>query len=93
MPGPAPGDREARNLLPRSIFFAIPNPFFFWKEVNTNPFNPDKEHLEAKRSHYHFRYVIGQRMKILARRYNLDLSGFDPGGCRQTGRGATGLKS
>jgi RNA polymerase sigma factor (sigma-70 family) len=22
--------------------------FFFWKEVNTNPFNPNAEHLEAK---------------------------------------------
>jgi hypothetical protein len=31
-----------------STFFAIPGPFFFWKEVKTNPFNPNGEHLEAK---------------------------------------------
>jgi hypothetical protein len=39
-------------------FFAIPAPFSFWKEVKTNPFNPDGENL-AKRSHDHFRYLIG----------------------------------
>src|SRR5205809_8003929 len=31
-----------------SAFFAMPIIFFFWKEVKTNPFNPNGEHLEAK---------------------------------------------
>ena len=32
-----------------STFFAIPGPFFFWKEVKTNPFHPGGEHLRARR--------------------------------------------
>jgi RNA polymerase sigma factor (sigma-70 family) len=32
----------------RCTFLAIPGPFFFWKEVKTNPFEPNGEHLERK---------------------------------------------
>jgi RNA polymerase sigma factor (sigma-70 family) len=32
-----------------SAFFAIPGPFFFWKEVKTNPFHVGGEHLRARR--------------------------------------------
>jgi hypothetical protein len=41
-------------------FFAISGPFFFWKRVRTNPFEPNGEHLERKRDHDHFRYFVGQ---------------------------------
>ncbi len=39
-------------------FFAIPGPFFFWKEVKTNAFNPNREHL-SKGSYDHFRCFFG----------------------------------
>jgi RNA polymerase sigma factor (sigma-70 family) len=42
-----PKGRKTLSALLRT-FFAIPGPFFFWKEVKTNPFNPNGEHLEAK---------------------------------------------
>ena len=39
-------------------FFAISGPFFFWKKVKTNAFNPNGEHL-SKGSYDHFRCFFG----------------------------------
>jgi len=37
----------------RRTFFAIPCAFFFWKEVKTNPVNPDQETQVAAPSRHH----------------------------------------
>jgi hypothetical protein len=40
--------------------FAIPGPFFFWKEVKTNPFHPGRRTPKRKKGHYYFTYLIGE---------------------------------
>jgi len=39
-------------------FFAIPGPFFFWKEVKTNVCKPERRTPRSKRSHGHFRIFV-----------------------------------
>jgi RNA polymerase sigma factor (sigma-70 family) len=48
---------KAKKISAPRTFFAIRCPFFFWKEVKTNPFETERRTLRNKRNYDQFRYL------------------------------------